>query len=139
MVLSGYAGDWKPALLVNLAGEEEELACFERDYNTDLYYSCSVNWRNQLLVFGGNYERRQISRLTGHKLERVGDLPFTHYAGACSVMADRLIFLCFSYERKLCRRSTGPLEKFSEVIPSNHDHERIQTSCSDSKLLLSVI
>ena len=42
-------------------------------------WSCSINWKNQLYIFGGATERRQISRLSGQKLERVGDLPFYNY------------------------------------------------------------
>ena len=113
---------WQPAMVVNSAGEQEELKCFKPDSKTETYYSCSVNWKNQLFIFGGRTERRQISRLTGHRLKRVGNLTFDFYDGACDVKANQYLFLCFgddSKDYKQCRRSTG--------------HLRIQISCSDSK------
>ena len=125
-------------MLINSAGDQEELACFQRDSNTDAYRSCSINWNNQLFIFGGETERRQISRLTGHKLERIGDLTFDHDFAACSVMSSQYIFLCFnladSNDHKRCRRSTGPLDQFSEVALSTYNHGYSQTSSSDSKL-----
>ena len=138
LVLTGNAGGWEPALLLNSEGEKEELACFDRDNTTEAYASCSINWNNQLFIFGGNTERRQISRLTGHKLERVGSLDFEHRQGSCSVMANKVIYLCFglySDDHQRCRRSTGPLKQFSDVPSSSmYEHIRIQTSSSDSKL-----
>ena len=135
-------------MLVTSAGQQQELACFERDSNTEAYGSCFVNWNNQLFVFGGlvGFDKSdQISRLTGHKLQRVGKLGFDHELGACSVMNSQYIFLCFSRQTfvsngktlehfKLCRRSTGPLEQFTEQALSNYDHRSISTSSSDSKL-----
>ena len=134
-------GGWKDALLFNSDGEQQKVTCFERDDKTEAFLSCSVNWNNQLFIFGGKKEKRQISRLTGHKLEKVQSLDFDHKQGACSVMASKFIFLCFntadSNDLKRCRRSTGPLEPFEPVSLSNHNHGIAQTSCSDSKSLNS--
>ena len=141
LVLNSNNG-WKPALLLNSEGEQKELACFERDDTmTEAYASCSINWNNQLFIFGGNSDKRQISRLTGHKLERIGTLLFDHYQGSCSMMANKHIFLCFSnswgrndpHDYNRCRRATGPLEQFSEVALSTYDHKATSISCSDSK------
>ena len=126
----------RSAMLINPAGMQQELTCFDQDDTTEAVFSCSVNWQNELFIFGGFNEKRQISRLSGHKLERVGDLSFDHYNGACSVMADKFILLCFDWNNsQRCRRSTGPLETFSEVMLSAHVHQGIQTSCSDSKYI----
>ena len=103
-----------------------------------------VNWKNQLFIFGGSTEQRQVSRLSGYKLERIGDLSFDHQYGACSNMENQYIFLCFDLKEdsndiddpRRCRRSTGPMKQFSEVALSTHVHRGIQTSCSDSKFLL---
>ena len=137
LVLNGYDG-WKPAMLLSSAGEQKELACFERDDTTEAFQSCSINWNNQLFIFGGRSDKRQISQLTGHKLEKVGSLDFDLFNGACSVMNNRLIYLCFntaeSTDYRRCRRATGPLEQFSQVPLSIHDHTSIGTSCSDCKL-----
>ena len=134
LVLNSRDG-WKPAMLLNFEGEQKELDCFERDDTTDAYRSCSINWNNQLFIFGGGGDHRQISRLTDHKLERVGSLDFNHFMGACSVMNNRFIYLCFNFaDGNRCRRSTGPLEQFSTVSLSNHTHSSTQTSSSDSEL-----
>ena len=122
-------------MLVNLAGGQEELTCFERDDNTEAYFSCSINWQNELFIFGGVNEKRQISKLSGHQLKRVGDLDFDLTFGACNVKGNEL-FLCFhEHDTRRCRRSTGPLDQFSEVALSTHSHRYIQISCSDSKFL----
>ena len=146
MILSSNGG-WNPAYQLNSVGEQEELTCFKRDeVTTEAHYSCSINWKNQYYVLGGNNQKRQISRLSGSKLERIGNLAFDHKSGACSVMANQFIFMCFDESDsknindgiRRCRRSTGSgrgnlLGKFTEVALSSHHHRRIQISCSDSK------
>ena len=135
LVLNSNLG-WKPVMIINSAGEQKELSCFERGARTEAFYSCSINWKNQFHLFGGLRDKRQISRLNGYRLERIGTLDFDHKWGACSVMANKLIFLCFSFESgnsKRCWWSIGPLGTFTEITPANHDHRGTQTSCSESK------
>lgn len=140
LVLNSSRNGWKPAMLINIEGEQEELACFERDQNTEAHDACSIKWRNQMHIFGGFGMKRQISKLNGFKLEGIGRLSFGHKSGTCSVMNDQYIYLCFnSDDNKRCRQSTGPLETFSDVSLSNHDHRLTQTSCSDSKYHKSAI
>ena len=128
---------WRPAMLINQAGEQEELKCFNRDTETEAWGSCSIVWQGQFHIFGGKQKLRQISRLTGHKLENIGQLDFDHL-GTCSVMAGQTIFLCFSAlvesDWKRCRRSTGPRDTFTEVSLSKWKHRLSQTCSSDSKL-----
>ena len=123
-------------MVLNLEGEQQKLACFQGDGTTEAFSSCFINWNNQLFIFGGSNERRQISRLTGNKLDRVGTLDFENRSGACSVMANKFIFLCFNFafsnDKKRCRRSTGPLKQFSKIASSTYDHQNTVTSCSDS-------
>ena len=124
-------------MLINSEGEQKELSCFVQDDKTEARMSCSINWKNELHVFGGWREKRQISRLNGYRLERIGELAFDHYWGACSVMANQFIYLCFNIrdenDLKRCRRSTGPLETFIEISLTNHGHRFTKTSCSESK------
>ena len=129
-------------MLINSKGEQKESACFERDYTTEADGACSINWNNQLFIFGGFTYGRVISRLTGHKLEDVGSLDFDHRYGSCSVMKDKFIYLCFNEvvynsgdadDLKRCRRSSGPLKQFSHVVLSTYDHRLTKTSCSDCK------
>ena len=137
LVLKADGPTWLPAWLVNSEGQKNELSCFDRDHHTDGHKACSINWKNQLHVFGGHTEKRQISRLNGYRLERIGTLPFDHSLGGCSVMANQFIFLCFHWssdsQYKRCRRSTGPLDVFSEIPLANHNHHKTQPSCSESK------
>ena len=86
--------DFRSAILIDSAGNQQELWCFQHDFNTEARGSCSINWENQMIVFGGFDERRQISRLDGVRLNRIGTLAFDHNNGACSVMNNQ-IFLCF--------------------------------------------
>ena len=122
-------------MLINSTGEQKELACFQPGENTEAFYSCSIQWKNLLHIFGGLNEKRQISRLTGHKLERVGSLAFDLTGGACNVMANQYILLCFNLNggSKLCRRSTDPLKTFTEEPLSNHEHRYARTGCTNSK------
>ena len=124
----------KPAMLVNSVGEQEELTCFDQDSSklVETHKSCLVNWKNHLFIYGGETETRQISRLTGHSLERVGNLTFDHSGEACCVMANQFIFICSSTQ---CKKSTSSFwEHFSEPALSTHDHSTNRISCSDSKL-----
>ena len=142
LVLNSYSG-WKPAMVINsTTGDQEELSCFTRGDDeewggTEAFGSCSVNWQNQLFIFGGDSQRRQISRLTGHMLQAIGSLSFDHSSGTCSSMSNQYIFVCFNFrdadDHQRCRRSTGPLEEFSEVSLSAHPHAFSVTSCSDSE------
>ena len=135
LVLNSFGG-WKPAMIVNGRGNQQKLDCFKKLGATEAYYSCALNWKNRLYIFGGWDEPRQISRLSGHTLERIGSLAFDHSFGACSVMGGE-IFLCFNMlswdDAKVCRKSTGPLEPYSEVLSSKFDHWDIQLSSSNSK------
>ena len=139
LVLNSYGHNWKPVMLINPTGGQKELTCFTTESGTAAWTSCSVNWQNRLYIFGGHDPGhiRQISLLKGHKLQRIGSLSFNHRYGACSVLSSRYIFLCFngisSNDYKRCRRSNGPLKKFSKTSLSNHEHKWTLTSCSESK------
>ena len=97
------------AFLIDSTGDPS-VSCFESDddwYN-DVRSSCSVNWANQMFIFGGQgvadvggFWRTSfinsppgISRLDGYRLNRVGNLAFDFFYGACSVMKEK-IYLCF--------------------------------------------
>ena len=123
-------------MLVNLDGGQEKMSCFDdvmREDTIDAYYACSINWQNELYILGGARHKRQIIRLFDHRLKRVGDLSFDLRSGTCSMMQNTL-YLCFDYDdSRRCRWSTGPLNQFSEVALSTHNHRFSQISCSNSK------
>ena len=140
LILAGTT-NWEPAMLINSNGEQEQLGCFQHDSNTQAYWACSVQWQNQMYIFGGSVSttKRQISRLFGYKVERVGSLSFDYSNGGCSAMNNQYIFLCFSNgDYRRCRRSTGPMNIFSEVALSNHNHQATKTSCTNSKSHLPI-
>ena len=131
-----------PAILINMFGEQEELACF--DYGEiSTTFACSISWQNKLHIFGGGLQTnyRQIVRLDGHKLTNIGSLDFDHNKGACSVMADE-IYLCFSFndeetfpDSNQCRKSTDPLQTFTSVAYTKYDHLRARISNSNSEFI----
>ena len=77
--------------------------------STEVYESCSVTWHGELYIFGGEKENKQITKLNGCTLERIGSLSFDHRLGACAVVNDQDIYLCFNYySEKKCRKASQP-------------------------------
>ena len=90
---------FKPAVMIDSAGNTQESTCFKHDCHTEAYASCSISWKNEMIIFGGYTERRQISRLEDFKLKRIGSLNFDFFFGACSAMNNEFIYLCFPGDR----------------------------------------
>ena len=104
--------------------------------NTSVYLSCSMKYKNQFYVFGGTYgydgDRRQISKLEGCSLQRIGTLAFYHYYGACTGVNDQRIYLCFDQDSsKVCRYAENPLETFTEAASSVYDHSYTSIAASE--------
>ena len=103
-------------------------------YETVLVLNSNRGWKPAMLV-NSEFE------LNGYRLEKIGTLPFEHFRGACSVMANQFIYLCFNFasyyvdptDWKRCRWATGPLETFTEITLSNYDHIHTPISSSESK------
>ena len=113
----------------------------EKKSKTEAYQSCSVSWKNRMVVFGGESERRQISLLDDRKLRRIGHLTFDFTFGACTVISQKFIFLCFSLksnskhvEHHQCRRTTELNVKFSNTTLTKYAHQKSAISASNSKL-----
>ena len=137
LVLSSRKG-WKPTVIIDQLGRKKELNCFEKEKKVEAYGSCFLKWNNKLHVFGGDYEKRQISRLDGYRLKRIGSLSFNHMDGTCTIMNDT-IFLCFNtdnhYDSRKCRKSNSPTGVFTEIPSSFYRHPWSTVSSSDSKLI----
>lgn len=104
--------------------------------NTAVLYSCSITWHGELFIFGGLVlgEMRQISKLNGCSLDRVGSLPFDYYYGACGVIDDEDIYLCFDYyHTKTCKKASEPLGAFDETNTSINDHSNTRMGGSPGK------
>ena len=71
--------------------------------NTTAYYSCSATLNNEMLIFGGTEPgdyTKQISKIIGCRLERIGELPYDFYFGACGTFQfhdsnEQRVMLCF--------------------------------------------
>ena len=92
-----------------------------------------------MYIFGGKKEYRQIAEVSKKcGIERIGDLAFDFVRGACAVIEDEYIILCFDWKEgnqgKVCRidkNPTGSLEKIKEE--SNFSHYRALLSAKDGK------
>ena len=142
LVLNTYKSFNTP-LIINGAGEDFMVTYGQ---NTEVYMSCSINWRGEFYVFGGSTLTTQISKLNGCALERIGTLDFQHEFGACANVKEEAIYLCFnndSADRHKCRVSTSPTGQYREVASSLFEHNQIQIGSSSgnfqTKLLYSRI
>ena len=107
---------------------------FDFDKDTEVYYSCSLKWRNQHYVFGGEKEQKQVSMVNGNRLELKGELGFDFDYGGCTVLNQQTIVLCFSDgEEDVCRQSKNPLGSFTELPNSNFEHTWIRIASFDGK------
>ena len=61
---------------------------FEYGTDTTVYESCSITWKGAFYIFGGFYEKTQISVVNNCKLTRVGTLPFELHYGTCTNVND---------------------------------------------------
>ena len=101
-------------------------ASFNFGSETQIFYSCPIEFKNQFFVFGGRYQQRQISKVIGCHLERTGVLPFDFFDGACGrydIDLEDTVLLCFGNDnRKQCSSFDGEEFKAMENIESNHPH-----------------
>ena len=89
-------------------GEIEE-ADFDSQYGTyNDYSSCSIVLNGNAILFGGNFEPRQISVVYRNGIKIVNTLPFNFGEGRC-LLSNGTAFLCFDNSlghpnpRSLCR------------------------------------
>ena len=121
----------KRAFLIKSPGGYQQLD-FEFGSYTEVFRSCSLQWQNLFYVFGGYKERRQVSMVNGHRLERKATLDFYLIRGACTVLNQNTIVLCFDeYEKDVCRQSNYPLGSFTKLPNSNYDHQYTRIASFD--------
>ena len=132
-ILAINARKWyeKRAFLINSHGDYDQLD-FGFGDKTEVSRSCSVQHQNYLYVFGGENEKRQVSVVNGYRLERKATLDFDFSEGACTVLNQITIVLCFpNGEYKVCRQSNNPYGSFTELPNSNHDHRSTRIGSFD--------
>ena len=85
-------------VVLNVKGESYRPFNFELGNAVTVSWSCSLTWKNNFYIFGGwGDQNKQISKLVGCKMTRLGSLSFDFYAGGCANMNNRRLFLCFDY------------------------------------------
>ena len=148
LALNTYKG--QPAYLITLRGDYKKLE-FEYGYNTEVYFSCLLQWKNEYYLFGGLNEERQVSMVNANRLERKGSLDFSYRAGGCTVLSRQTIVLCFDWDAKnVCRKSNSPLGSFNKLPNTNYNHywttiasvngkNRINLSVKAYKLILDTL
>ena len=134
-------------VLTDATGQIDSDLAFTLDENTSVWRSCSVVVKNQHYAYGGdgyaygNY-KRQISRIDGCRLRRIGDLPFDHEYGTCTTVIHDMIFLCFhagseSADHKRCRYASQPEGPFFGTFSlSKWEHQFARIAASSGKFIL---
>jgi len=133
LVLSTYSWDDVP-IITNAAGRQDTNFDFVFGEGTEVDYSCSMTWKNELYIFGGRSQKRQISKLIGCQLTRIGELEFDHYLGACANVADAKLYLCFndaSGDYDKCRVALSPTGIYEEINRSIHYHAFTRIAASE--------
>ena len=128
------------AYSINPNGGYKQLV-FEFGKDTYVSYSCSLQWKNNYYVFGGGNDQRQVSIVSGNRLDRRGTLDFNFYSGACTVLNQITIVLCFHFETglkvtgedKVCRQSNNPLGSFTRLQNSKYAHKDTRIASFDGK------
>ena len=125
--------------MTDASGRVDTDFIFHFDEDSSVYSSCYTIFKNDFLVFGGRFDfTKQISKIDGCGLRRIGSLDFDLYDGSCTVIKDSVVYLCFdrsgaSSDQRKCRFATNPLSEFSEASLSSHDHICASVASSESK------
>ena len=89
--IGNYGSETSQAFSIYPFGYDE--LSFNFPNNTEVNFSCHLVFNNKLYLFGGDHQMRQISQVSGCGLERVGNLEFDLFAGACTVILNKQIML----------------------------------------------
>ena len=128
-------------LITDATGSVNTNFLFLYGEGTEAHLSCSITWQNQMYVFGGGDEtleipNRQISKIIGCELKRVGTLEFNLMRGGCTNYKDDRVFLCFDMNQgKTCYTADGPESPFTSIESSNYDHRITSLASSESEYI----
>ena len=147
------------AIVTNVHGEVRDLTddqSFTFDDGTLAYGSCSVTFKNEMLVFGGQVLSHffllfilyllfkmwwnssysgsfsyQITKVNNCRMELIGTLDNRLYEGSCFA-TETHIGLCFDKdEKRLCRSGTHPLSNFTSIELSRYGHKSMGWMSAD--------
>ena len=122
-------------LLIDPAGGSTNIT-FEYLSDTEVYWSCSTVWKNDMIVFGGSTHRDQVSRVESCTLKRIGTLAFSFNVGACTSTPADDIYLCF--DNKLingCRVGSEPTGNYAETERAFYGHYNTRIAASTTEIL----
>ena len=123
------------ACLINPHGGYKKLN-FKFSNDSEVYRSCSLQWHNHFYVFGGIHygKKQQVSMVNGYRLERKATLGFDFSTGACTVLNQATIVLCFHLdETKVCRQSNNPVRPFTKLSNSYYGHWQTRIASFDGE------
>merc|ERR1711990_974549 len=96
----------QPTLLISYDGQTKKEIEFEYGKGTEIFHACGLTLNDQMFIFGGQIEKRQISRIEGCGIVRTkSNLSFDFIHGGCltidtksmnSVETVETAWLCFS-------------------------------------------
>ena len=137
LILNTYLPGNVP-VITDASGRVDTNTGFTFGENTSVFEVCSVTFQNEFYIYGGKGSfARQISKIVGCRLDRVGTLPFDHQYATCATSGDDRIYLCFDYrgsvDEKKCRFATHPEGPFSNVPDSYFGHTGARIAASPSK------
>ena len=88
-----------------------------------------------MYLLGGYTEIRQISQVSGCRVERIDNLNFDFEAGACTVIHSQVL-LCFdNNDGRVCRMANSPTGSFSKTRESIFFHHGIRIASNGGKLI----
>ena len=128
-------------VLTDSYGKNERDLDFIINLNTEVYHSCSLTWRGEHYVFGGQLMSQQIAKIHDCGLMKIGKLQHKFIEGACSNVADQYIYLCFGIEGtewKRCRKLTSPTGTHMEIDLSFFPHAKTRIASSSRKISFHV-
>ena len=138
LILSTNTPDTVP-VITNSNGRSDKNFFFMFDEGTEVLAACSLTWRGEHYVFGGELNKNQISRISDCQLKSVGQIQFPLWHGSCTNVADQFIYLCFSDtagDGQRCRKSSNPTGQYQEVRSSVYEHRSILIASNTCKIVL---
>ena len=85
----------------------------------------------------------QISRVENCQLSLVGELSFRMRKGACTNLANEMVYICFpevfrASSGKRCYRASQPLGAFESVVDSTYSHKSTRIGNDGGRVDLTV-
>ena len=141
LILSTSHVENKP-IITDLDGNVNEISFSIQD-GVEVQSSCSITFRGQFFIYGGQNRKNQVARVEDCSLKDTGfKLPFEMDAGGCTVTTRDQVYLCFGEAdqsnnttgaRQMCHKSNNPMTNFTQVTNSSYPHGYTQIAASESK------